>query len=156
MGTLTTPLITPRGVFLPISKAFLAQTILAEEEVLSRPQADILTEHVLHAGMYARTMTLPPNGVMVGALIKIPTMVIVSGSCYVYTEEGPLHLEGYHVIPASANRKQVFMAQEETSITMFFPTQAETVEQAEQEFTDDYARLVSRTGENKITIGDRI
>ena len=38
---------------------------------------------------------------------------------------------GYHVIPASAGRKQVFVAHADTDLTMLFPSHAATVEDAE-------------------------
>jgi hypothetical protein len=53
-------------------------------------------------------------------------------------------LEGYNVIPAKAGRKQIFVGIEETHITMTFRTDAETVEQAEEEFTSEYEALVTR------------
>lgn len=127
-----------------------------EDEYLKNPQVDMPTSHVIHGGMYARTITLPAGCVLTGALIKIATMVMVSGDCIVYTGKDPIRLQGYHVIPASAGRKQAFVANEDTKITMIFPTKATTVEQAEQEFTDDYEKLMSRHCVNKVYIGDLI
>jgi hypothetical protein len=48
------------------------------------------------------------------------------------------------VIPASAGRKQVFVSRSTVTITMLFPTLARTVEEAEAEFTDEAAGLLSR------------
>lgn len=108
------------------------------------PQSDLATDHVFHAGLYARTICLPAGHVLTGALIKRSTLLIVSGDCQAFTGENTLRLVGYHVIPASAGRKQVFLAYENTSITMIFPTQAKTVEDAENEFTDEAHLLISR------------
>jgi hypothetical protein len=47
--------------------------------MLSLPQEDVRTEHLLHAGMYVRTVTVGPEIVLMGAQIKIPTLLIVSG-----------------------------------------------------------------------------
>lgn len=124
-----------------------------EAEVLKAPQVEMVTRHVLHAGMYLRTITLPAGCVMTGVLVKIATALIVSGDATVYTEDGPERLRGYNVLPAAAGRKQAFLAHAETHITMAFPTSATTVQQAEEEFTDEYHLLASRSGRNEIHVG---
>ena len=53
-------------------------------------------------------------------------------------------ITGTAVIPASAGRKQAFVAHQDTSISMVFPTKSTSVEQAEAEFTDDADLLFSR------------
>ena len=53
-------------------------------------------------------------------------------------------LEGYNVVPASAGRIQAYVTFTETAITMLFPSKAETKEEAEAEFTDEAADLLSR------------
>lgn len=115
-----------------------------ESRLMQMPQADIETRHVFHAGVYARTITLPENGVLTGALIKIPTLVIVSGDVMVYTGEDSVRLTGYNVLVGQAGRKQAFIALQETNITMLFATQETSVEGAEMEFTDEYGNLLSR------------
>jgi hypothetical protein len=105
---------------------------------------DVPTEHLIHAGMYARTIAMPKDMVLVGVLIKRPTLVIVTGSAAVLVGDGWVELTGYNVIPASAGRKQVFVSRSPVIITMLFPTQSVTVEEAEAEFTDEAASLLSR------------
>jgi hypothetical protein len=51
---------------------------------------------------------------------------------------------GYQVVPAAAGRKQAFRAVADTHITMVFPTNARTVDEAEREFSDEFERLASR------------
>ena len=41
------------------------------------PQVEIATEHVLHAGLYARTIRIPAGVVLTGVFIIIPTMLVV-------------------------------------------------------------------------------
>ncbi len=118
-----------------------------QAEAALQPQIPLDTSHVLHAGMYARTIRMPPNTLITGALIKIATLVIVQGVALVWLGDECRRLEGYTVLPASAGRKQAFVALEETHITMLFPTAARTVEDAEREFTDDHERLASRRGD---------
>lgn len=116
------------------------------------PQVSIATYHVLHAGLYARTITIPKGVVLSGVLIKIPTLVIVEGNASVWLGDSELHVTGYNVIPASAHRKQAYIAHTDVNITMVFPTKAKDIRVAEQEFTDETDLLFSRSGENVITI----
>ena len=125
-----------------------------ENATLGLPQEDIPTAHLLHAGMYARTIRIPAGVVLTGALIKLPTVLIVSGDCTVFIgEDEPMRLSGYHVLPASAGRKQAFLAHLDTDLTMLFPSRAQTVDEAEAEFTDENHLLLSRKqGNESITI----
>lgn len=117
-----------------------------------RPQVDLDTQHVLHGGMYLRTVRLPPWTRMTGALIKIATTVIVQGDAAVWLGEESRFLLGYNVIPASARRKQAFFAFTETFITMVFPTDAKTIEEAERKFTEEASDLASRRADAKNVI----
>jgi hypothetical protein len=110
------------------------------------PQVGIPTDHVFHAGMYARTIMIPAGVVLTGAQIKIPTILIISGDTLVYGEDGPVRYTGYHVAIGQAGRKQAFCALRDTYLTMLFPTEAADVDAAEREFTDEYEMLFSRKG----------
>lgn len=122
----------------------LRQILQLEEQLIGKEPVGVPTEHVIHGGMYVRTIVMPKEMVLTGALIKRATIVIVTGSAAVLAGDEWLELEGYNVIPASAGRKQVFVSHTPVIITMLFPTQAKTVEEAEAEFTDEAARLLSR------------
>lgn len=76
--------------------------------------------------------------------VKIPTLVIISGSCAVIVGKKWEFVEEYNVIPASAGRIQAYVTFTETAITMLFPTEAKTVAEAEAEFTDEAEDLLSR------------
>lgn len=115
-----------------------------QERMLQLPQAEVPTEHVLHGGMYVRTVRLAQDTVITGALIKLATILIVNGHAMVFVGEGWTEINGFNVIPASAGRKQLFVALGPVEITMIFPTQAKTVTEAEEEFTDEAAMLLSR------------
>lgn len=124
-----------------------------EAAALALPQVAICTHHVLHAGVYARTICIPAGVALTGAEIKLATLLIIHGRVRVGTDDDePIELDGYNVIPASAGRKQAFLALTDTHLTMIFPTRAITVAQAEDEFTDEAARLFSRIGANTIQI----
>ena len=107
-------------------------------------QATVPTQHVIHAGMYARTILMQQGVLLTGALIKRATLLIVTGTAAMFTGEGWARLEGYNVIPARAGRKTMFLAYTPVTITMVFPTAARTVEDAEREFTDEADALLSR------------
>lgn len=115
-----------------------------EREAGVLPPAHIETQHTFHAGMYARTVMVPQGVLITGALIKIPTILVVSGSAIMYGGDGPDRIDGYAVFSAEAGRKQAFLALEDTHLTMCFPTDATTVEDAEQQFTEEVDKLITR------------
>jgi hypothetical protein len=122
----------------------LAGMAVMQERLLAVPQIEVQTDHVIHGGVYTRTITIAAGTVLMGAHIKIPTTLIVTGATAVFTGENWIELEGFHVIPAMAGRKQIFVARETTTISMIFRTDAETVEEAEKEFTDENELLMSK------------
>lgn len=124
-----------------------------ELEARAQPQIDLATQHQFHAGTYARTIMIPAGAMITGAHIRIATTLIVSGDAIAYIGAETLRISGHKVIPASANRKQAFVALSDTYLTMIFATKATTIEQAEEEFTDESHLLISRSsGLNTITI----
>ncbi len=126
----------------------LARLLEFEDCVLQAPQVPVRTDHVLHAGQYVRTLFMSKGTVITGALVKIPTVLIVQGDAMVSVGEEGRRLTGYAVLAAAAHRKQAFVALEDTHVTMSFPTRAKTIEEAEREFTDDADRLSSRLRES--------
>lgn len=115
-----------------------------ERRIQERPQIEIQTEHVLHGGMYARTVRLAPGFAIVGVMVKVPTVLILNGDAMVLVGEDWKQLTGYHVITGSAGRKGVFIALQPTVLTMICASNAKTVEQAEADFTDEAENLLSR------------
>ncbi|CAB4133140.1 hypothetical protein UFOVP140_42 [uncultured Caudovirales phage] len=130
-----------------IEKVRTFESLMAE-----RPQEEIGTEHVIHGGMYARTILIPAGVAITGAEIKLATVLVLQGDALAYTDDGAIELHGYNVIPASAGRKQAFVALTDTWLTMIFPTSAQSIEQAEDEFTDEAHMLLTRRGIGKQTI----
>lgn len=125
-----------------------------ETAMRAMPQSPIETNHILHGGQYSRTVMIPAGMVITGALIKIPTILTVCGDCSVYIGDDVARITGYNVLATSAGRKQAFIAHQDTYLTMTFATNAKTIEQAEDEFTDEAELLLSRSdvGENTILI----
>jgi hypothetical protein len=142
----------------PASPA-MRETLAAVRSVsLSAEQTAIRTEHLLHGGMYARTVRLNPESmhplhqiVFSGVVIKVPTVLIISGPGALLTEQGWKRVDGYTVLHGSAGRESLFVTRGmPVSATMMFPTQAKTVEEAEREFTDEADMLFSRRSTNDI------
>lgn len=114
-----------------------------ENYALTKPQTKLPLNHFIHAGMYVRTITVLAGVMITGALIRIPTVVILSGDAFTYTGKKFVRLSGYHVIPAPSPRKQIFIAMKDTDITMLFPTAAKDVNEAEKEFTEEWELLAT-------------
>lgn len=122
----------------------VAKVRVIESIALELPQIKIDTDHVLHAGMYARTITIPAGALLTGALINVATLLIVSGHTHVYLDGKPHEIKGYNVLAASAHRKQAFLAVTDTHLTMIFTTKSKLVASVEEEFTDEAHLLMSR------------
>jgi hypothetical protein len=141
---MSTPALALCGASLPATAPEMLSLLLEARKIIkSTPQVELPTEHVIHAGMYARTVRMPAGTILAGALIKVPTMVIVNGHTKVFVKDGVSEIDGFNVFPASANRMQIFVAVTPVEITMMFPTQAKTVEECEREFTDEHEQLLS-------------
>lgn len=126
----------------------------ASERIREAEQIPIVTEHVLHGGMYARTITVPPKRVLEGAFIKVPSIVITVGCGAVLAGERFELFAGIQVRPASAGRKQIFVSADDQPlvITMIYATTAKTIEDAEAQFTDDADLLLSRQFDANIVV----
>ena len=137
--------VLPAAQGLPaMSDGDVARVAQLQDYLLQLPQVEIETIHHLHAGLYARTIRIPAGVVITGALIRIPTLLILSGHATVFIGGESVELAGYHVLQGHAGRKQVFRAHADTDLTMIFATSAATVEEAETEFTHEADSLASR------------
>ena len=116
---------------------------------------EIATAHLFHAGVYARTIRIRPVS-LTGALIRVSTVLIFSGHATVLIGGEVVELHGYHVIPASAGRKQAFVAHTDTDLTMLFPARRGRWRRPSPNFTDE-ADLRCRTSraETIIFTGER-
>lgn len=137
-----------------MAESAIEQVRVIEQYLATLPQAPIRTHHVLHGGTYTRTIMIPAGVMLAGALIDVATTLVVCGECQVLLgEDHVARLSGYNVLPASAHRKQAFMAITDTYLTMMFATNAQTIAQAEDHFTREAHLLMSRQpGHENITI----
>ena len=72
----------------------IAKVYALEEELAQLPQEVFENHHVLHGGMYARTVLLKAGVTATGALIQVPTVLIVCGHATVYIDGEPHDLQG--------------------------------------------------------------
>lgn len=131
----------------PEQNNLLCDMVMYAVEYYGDQEVDIPIEHFIHEGVYYRTCKVPKDTAIIGAFIKIPTTVIVSGDCYVTLGNTIGRLEGYNVIKAEAGRRQAFRAVEDTYITMCFKTESTDVKEAEKEFTDEWMLLTTNREE---------
>lgn len=142
----------PGGQIATMQQEAIDKIRAVEAKMKELPQIDIATKHLIHAGIYSRTVVIPGGAAITGVLVKRSTILNITGDVIVYTGGEPIHFLGNNVVACSPNRKQAFMALDETTLTMSFATDAKTVEEAEAEFTDETDLLVSRHSENQTII----
>lgn len=121
---------------------------LTDKSLRELEQFPFITRHRLHAGQYFRIVTIPASdsdaGLATGVLVKRTTILIVIGDhVTVYMGEGeePRHVNGWQVLLGSAGRKQAFLSKGAFTMIMSFATNAETIAEAEAEFTDEIELL---------------
>lgn len=126
----------------------IEQAKKAEEHIRTLDRIKCITQHTLHAGIYSRTLFMPKGSVVAGVIIQVPTTLILSGKMAVYIGDDITHIDGYNVLPTIGDRKQVVYAIEDSYATLLFKTEAKTIEEAEQEMTSEYSRLMSRCSDS--------
>ena len=131
-----------------MSESAIEKVKMVQNAMLKFPQSDLPVHHILHGGMYSRSLVIPAGVAIAGAFIQVPTTLVVSGNVTVYANDQAYEIDGYQVLVASAGRKQLFVAHADTNMTMTFATNATTVEDAENEFTSEPDLLASRRHEN--------
>jgi len=115
-----------------------------EDMLLQLPQIDLQTQHVLSAGLYARTIFIPAGTVLTGALTNIDNLCVAFGDITVTTDDGPKRLTGFNVIPAVAGAKRAGVAHADTWWVTIIRTDSSTIEDAEEDLTSEAERLQSR------------
>lgn len=98
-------------------------------------------KHDFHAGVYARTLKAPAGVILANALIRVPTILIVSGDCTITDTSSSIRVNGYNVLLGAKNRMCMVKTHSETYFTMIYATKAKTVEEAEAEFADPQDEL---------------
>lgn len=115
-----------------------------EAQILELPQVDLQTEQLIHGGVSVRTVFIPAGAVVTGALTNLDNICIVCGDITATTDEGPIRLTGFNVIPAGKGFKRAVVAHEDTFWTTVHRTDKATQQEVEDEMTDEAAMLQTR------------
>lgn len=115
-----------------------------ENELLALPQIDLATSHLVHGGMYARTIFIPAGAILTGALTEMDNVCVMYGDITVTTDAGPQRLAGYHVLPASKGAKRAGITHADTWWTTLIPTDLAEIADIEAAMTTEADRLQTR------------
>lgn len=115
-----------------------------EREMLKLPQVDLDTTHLVHGGLYARTIMIPAGTVLTGALTNCDNVCVMCGDITVTTDDGTLRLTGYHVIPARAGSKRAGVAHADTMWTTILQTDELEIDRIEAQMTGEADMLQTR------------
>jgi hypothetical protein len=138
-----------RATLAPASQSSIAKVDALKKAMLKLPQLQFVTEHLLHAGMYTRTLFLPAGAVCTAVFFKIPTVIVIVGRADIFSNDDVISVDGYTVVPGSAGRKIAVWAISRIGASMIFPTKAKTVEEAQEEFTNEAELLVPLSEKNR-------
>jgi len=148
-----TALAPPTPSVFPAPSPSVLDSLMHLQAVMSTlPQIEMPTEHLIHGGMYARTIRRDFDSVTIGSLINKATILIVNGSCSMLIGDRRVDLEGYNVLVGMPGRKSFSIARGPVEMTMICPTSAQTVEEAENEIFAEADQLVSRRESNSNTV----
>lgn len=134
------------AVLAPVSIEVIRLVERLEKQLLEHAEEG--NEHVLslhqqlHDGIYTRTVWQAKGTILVAARVRVPTTIILDGDqCVAGASDAPIHIRGRHVLAAAPGRKVVVLAYQDSVCTTCFRTEAATVEEAEREYTDEWAKL---------------
>lgn len=122
-----------------------------DAEMLALAQTEIPIDHLIHGGMYARTAHVEADTMVSGVVLSRATVLVLHGDVTVFTGTDAVRLTGFHVLPGSAGRKQLFHTHAETHMTMVLPSDAQSVDEAEHRFTSEPELLMKSAGRVTIT-----
>lgn len=109
---------------------------------------DVQIKHDICGNLYSRYCLVPKDVVIVGALLKVPTLLIVNGDCIVYDGQKTQRITGYKMLQGQAYRQSAFRALQDTQLTMLAVVQGcSTVEEAQRYITDQSALLTNHRTE---------
>lgn len=96
-------------------------------------EADFPVVHTFAPGLYARQMTIPKGGVIIGKIHRHAHVNTISkGRVWVVTEFAKEELSAPITFVSKPGTKRVVMAQEETVWTTYHPTDETDLEKIEQ------------------------
>jgi hypothetical protein len=120
---------TIHGAILKMQDGASREQILQLQELMqaefTKPwEQDFPVEHVFAPGLYARQMTIPAGGVIIGKIHRHAHVNTVSkGRVWVVTEFGKEEIVAPVTFVSQPGTKRVVVAQEETVWTTYHPTE---------------------------------
>jgi len=147
MNELAELAITPNDLtttLAPASPSMLNQLAEVQRLLDSCPQTSLVTEHLIHGGMYARTIRRGTDSVTLGSIINRATILIIHGDCSLLIGDRRLDLTGYNVLAGLPGRKSFSWTHSPVEMTMICSTSAATVAEAEEEIFGEASDLLSR------------
>ena len=91
-----------------------------EAELLKLPQVDLPIDHAFCAGMYARTMHIPANTILTGAVHREESFFLVrKGDLIVSTDDGPKRLSAGDMSISKIGTKRAGIALTDVEVTTF-------------------------------------
>ena len=115
-----------------------------QEELEKQPQIDLQTAHELSGKIYARTIFVPKDTVLVGTVHKRDHINVVCGDISVTTDEGIKRFTGYHVIPTKAGMKRAGIAHLDTFWTTLCYTEETQLHDIEDDLVEESNKLQTR------------
>lgn len=112
--------------------------------MLTLPQVDLQTAHVVNGKVCARTIFIPAGTDLIGAKVNKDHINIVAGDIVVTTDTGPVRITGHRVFASPAGHKRAGRAFADTYWTTIWHTSLTDVDAIEDEMTDESAMLQTR------------
>lgn len=122
-----------------------------EAFLLRCQQTDLNTQHFivrspLGVVLYGRQITIPADTVLTGAPHKTDHLVTVCGDIAVSTDRGVRRITGQDTFVSAAGCKRIGVAFADTTWTTFHVVTADSIDQIEEELTDEFDMLQTRRG----------
>ena len=115
-----------------------------EKQLSSLPQLNQEINHEIFGGIYCRTGCIPAGVSFVGQVHKHDHINIVVGDITIVTDNGPVRLTGYNVLPTKAGSKRVAFTHAQTFWTTIHATDLTDVQSIEDWAVEDSSKLTTR------------
>jgi hypothetical protein len=124
-----------------------------QEAMLEMPQAEVKTTHSFCNGVYAREITIPKGGALVGAKHKTAFFMVISkGKCAIIDKTEEI-FKAPCTIVSQAGAKRAIYALEETVLTTFHVTDETDIMKIEHEIIQDEGLKIANSGRVSLSVG---
>lgn len=121
-----------------------------QDALLKLPQAEIKTVHTFCHGVYAREITIPKDGCIVGAKHKTSFFMVISkGRCIIESNGERNEYKAPCTLISPIGAKRAIMAIEETVLTTFHPTKKTNIKKIELDIIENEGLRIVNNG-NKV------